>query len=54
MTYPNANRLTYDYGSSGLNFRISRLNTMTDGTNTILTPQYLGLGTVVEGALGNP
>ena len=49
MSYPNGRVITSDYGTSGgLNDRISRLNSLKDGSTTLEGYSYLGLGTVVE------
>jgi RHS repeat-associated protein len=49
MSYPNGRVITSDYGTSGgLNDRISRLNTLKDGSTSLEGYSYLGFGTVVE------
>jgi hypothetical protein len=49
MSYPNGRVITSDYGTSGgLDDRVSRLNSLKDGSTTLEGYSYLGLGTVVE------
>ena len=47
MTYPNGRVLTYNY-AAGVDSTISRLTSITDGSTTIESYKYLGLGMVVE------
>jgi len=48
MTYPNNTVLSYNYGSSGsLNDTISRLDSLSENSQTLEGYQYLGYGTVV-------
>jgi RHS repeat-associated protein len=53
ITYPNNKVLTYNYTSS-LNDSISRLSSLSDGTGTLESYDYLGLGTVVRRAHSQP
>ena len=46
VTYPSGYVLTYNY-SSGLNSSISRLSSLSDGTGTLESYEFLGLSTVV-------
>jgi YD repeat-containing protein len=49
LVYPSGFTVSDGYGASGgLNDRISRLVSLTDGSNTLESYSYLGLGTVVE------
>ncbi len=49
ITYPDGYVLYYNYGTSGsLNDRISRLDSISDGTGTLESYVYQGLDTVVE------
>jgi hypothetical protein len=49
LTCPNGRGISYDFGTSGgLSDRISRLNSLKDGSTTLEGYSYLGLGTVVE------
>ena len=51
MTYPNGRVLSYSYGTgAGLNDTISRLASTMDGSTTLESYSYLGLGTVVKRA----
>lgn len=58
MTYPNGRVLDYTYGYSGLNARISRLDSLHEsygsysGGTTLEHYDYLGLGTVVTRTVG--
>jgi RHS repeat-associated protein len=47
IVYPNGRVVSYDYGT-GLNDSISRLSAMKDGSTTLESYNYLGLGAVVE------
>ncbi len=47
MTYPNGRVLNYNY-NTGLDDTISRLSSLTDGSGTLESYLYLGLGTVVQ------
>jgi YD repeat-containing protein len=47
MTYPNGRVIADNYGS-GLDSNISRLTSLSDGSTTLESYLYLGLGTVVE------
>jgi YD repeat-containing protein len=49
MTYPNGRVIDYTYGS-GLDTSISRLTSLKDGSTTLESYDYLGLGTVVRRA----
>jgi RHS repeat-associated protein len=46
ITYPNGRVITYNY-ATGLADNISRLSSITDGSTTLESYDYLGLGTVV-------
>jgi RHS repeat-associated protein len=49
MTYPSGKVLSYDYGTSnGLNDVIGRLESLKEGTLTLESYKYLGMGTLVE------
>jgi RHS repeat-associated protein len=55
MTYPSGFVVNYDYGTSAdLNDRISRLESLNDGTISLESYSYLGLSTVVERAHAEP
>jgi RHS repeat-associated protein len=53
MTYPNGRTITYNY-ATGLSNTISRLSSITDGSTTLESLDYLGLGTVVRRAHPQP
>jgi hypothetical protein len=53
MTYPSGRAITYNY-ASGLANTISRLSSITDGSTTLESLDYLGLGTVVRRAHPQP
>lgn len=47
VTYPNGRVIGYSYGT-GVNDAIGRLSSIVDGSTTLESYSYLGLGTVVE------
>jgi hypothetical protein len=47
LTYPNGRVLSYNY-ASGLDGSISRLSSISDGSGTLESYSYLGLGRVVR------
>ena len=53
MTYPDGYVLDYDY-ATGLDDRISRLSSLSDGTGVLESYDYLGLGTVARRAHPQP
>jgi hypothetical protein len=49
MTYPGSRVITYDYGAAGaLNNKISRVNAIKDGAQTMEQYSYLGVSSIVE------
>jgi hypothetical protein len=55
MTYPNGRVLDYNY--AGLDDTISRLTSLSEGADPVVTLEsytYVGLGTVVKRAHPNP
>ncbi len=55
MVYPNGRALTYDYGSPpGTNDKISRLESIKDGSTTLESYQYLGVSQAVVRAHPQP
>src|SRR5262249_36954479 len=53
VTYPNGRSLSFTY-ASGLDSTISRLSAIVDGSTTLESYSYLGLGTVVKRAHPEP
>lgn len=53
MTYPDGRVITFNY-ASGLDDSISRLSSISDGSTTLESYSYLGLGTVVKRAQPEP
>src|SRR5207249_4953898 len=53
VTYPNGRVITFNY-ASGLDDTISRLTSISDGSTTLESLSYLGLGIVVKRAHPQP